>query len=171
MRTNPSPSHWSAAVEFVTIADDVELGEDVRIFSFVNLYGCTIGDHTRIGTFVEVQKGSRIGRRCKISSHTFICEGVAIGDGCFVGHGVMFINDKDPRAVNADGEPETEADWAGRFVEPHVGDRVSIGSGAVILGGLSIGDDALIGAGAVVTRDVEAGAVVAGVPARVMRRR
>jgi acetyltransferase-like isoleucine patch superfamily enzyme len=158
-------------VEFVTIADDVELGADVRIYSFVNLYGCTIGDHTRIGTFVEVQKGSRIGRRCKISSHTFICEGVAIGDGCFVGHGVMFINDKDPRAVNAEGELESEADWASRFVETHVGDRVSIGSGAVILGGLSIGDDALIGAGAVVTRDVEAGAVVAGVPARVMRHR
>lgn len=171
MRASPSPPHWSHTLEFVTIADDVELGEDVRIYSFVNLYGCTIGDHTRIGTFVEIQKGSRIGRRCKISSHTFICEGVAIGDGCFVGHGVMFINDKDPRAVNAEGEPESEADWAGRFVETHVGDRVSIGSGAVILGGLSIGNDALIGAGAVVTRDVEPGAVVAGVPARVMRRR
>ena len=158
-------------MEFVTIADDVELGEDVRIYSFVNLYGCTIGDHTRIGTFVEIQKGSRIGRRCKISSHTFICEGVAIGDGCFVGHGVMFINDMDPRAVNAAGEPESEDDWAGRFVETSIGNQVSIGSGAVILGGLSIGDGALIGAGAVVTRDVEPGAVVAGVPARVMRRR
>jgi UDP-2-acetamido-3-amino-2,3-dideoxy-glucuronate N-acetyltransferase len=171
MRTNPSSGDRSPAVEFVNITDDVELGEDVRIHSFVNLYGCVIGDHTRIGTFVEIQKGSRIGQRCKISSHTFICEGVAIGDGCFVGHGVMFINDKDPRAVNAAGEPESESDWAGRFVETHVGDQVSIGSGAVILGGLSIGDGALIGAGAVVTRDVEPGAVVAGVPARVMRRR
>jgi len=158
-------------VQFVTIADDVELGEDVRIYSFVNLYGCSIGDHTRVGTFVEVQKGARIGRRCKISSHTFICEGVTIGDGCFVGHGVMFINDMDPRAVNAEGEAESEADWAGRFVETRIGSQVSIGSGAVIMGGLTIGDGALIGAGAVVTRDVAAGEVVAGVPARVMRRR
>jgi len=158
-------------VEFVTITDDVELGEDVRIYSFVNLYGCSIGDHSRIGTFVEIQKGATIGRRCKISSHTFICEGVTIGDGCFVGHGVMFINDKDPRAVNAAGEPESEDDWAGRFIETTIGDRVSIGSGAIILGGLQVGDGALIGAGAVVTHDVAAGEVVAGVPARVMRRR
>lgn len=158
-------------MQFVTITEDVELGEDVRIYSFVNLYGCSIGDHSRIGTFVEIQKGARIGRRCKISSHTFVCEGVSIGDGCFVGHGVMFINDKDPRAVTPDGEPESEADWADRFVETRVGEQVSIGSGAVIMGGLSIGDGALIGAGAVVTRDVAPGEVVAGVPARVLRRR
>lgn len=158
-------------MDYVKITDDVELGEGVRIHGFVNLYGCSIGDHTRIGAFVEIQKGARIGRRCKISSHTFICEGVSIGDGCFVGHGVMFINDRDPRAVNAAGEPETEDDWAGRFEETRIGQRVSIGSGAVILGGLSVGDGALIGAGAVVTRDVHAGEVVAGVPARVMRRR
>lgn len=158
-------------MDYVKITDDVELGEGVRIHGFVNLYGCSIGDHTRIGAFVEIQKGARIGRRCKISSHTFICEGVSIGDGCFVGHGVMFINDRDPRAVNAAGEPETEDDWAGRFEETRIGERVSIGSGAVILGGLSVGDGALIGAGAVVTRDVHAGEVVAGVPARVMRRR
>lgn len=158
-------------MQFVTIKDDVELGEDVRIYSFVNLYGCSIGDHSRIGTFVEIQKGVRIGKRCKISSHTFVCEGVTIGDGCFVGHGVMFINDMDPRAVTVNGEPETEDDWADRFVKTTIGDQVSIGSGAVILGGIRIGDGALIGAGAVVTRDVAAGEVVAGVPARVLRRR
>lgn len=156
-------------MEFVSIADDVQLGEDVRIYRFVNLYGCRIGDHTRVGTFVEIQKGATIGANCKISSHTFICEGVEIGDGCFVGHGVMFINDKHPRAVTVEGQPETEEDWAGRFVATKIADRVSIGSGAVIMGGLSIGEGALIGAGAVVTKDVPAGATVAGVPARVMR--
>lgn len=156
-------------MEYVSIADDVELGEDVRIYRFVNLYGCRIGDHTRVGTFVEIQKGATIGQRCKISSHTFICEGVHIGDGCFVGHGVLFINDKTPRAVTPAGEPEGEEDWADRFVETRVEDQVSIGSGAIIMGGVTIGRGALIGAGAVVTRDVPAGAVVAGVPARVQR--
>jgi len=156
-------------LEYVSIAADVELGQDVRIYRFVNLYGCRIGDESRIGTFVEIQKGSSIGRRCKISSHTFICEGVHIGDGCFVGHGVMFINDRHPRAVTPAGEPEAEADWADRLEETRIGDQVSIGSGAIIMGGISIGDGALIGAGAVVTKDVAAGAVVAGVPARVMR--
>lgn len=155
-------------MEFVSISDDVVLGEGVRIFRFVNLYGCRIGDESRIGTFVEIQKGATVGRRCKISSHTFICEGVHIGDGCFVGHGVMFINDKQPRAVRPDGEPEGESDWADRFVETRIGDQVSIGSGAIIMGGVTIGDGALIGAGAVVTKDVPAGATVAGVPARVM---
>jgi len=155
-------------MEFVSIADDVQLGENVQIYRFVNLYGCTIGDETRVGTFVEIQKGASVGRRCKISSHTFICEGVHIGDGCFVGHGVMFINDKNPRAVNAAGGPESEGDWASRLVETQIGNQVSIGSGAVIMGGIRIGDGALIGAGAVVTRDVAAGSVVAGVPARVM---
>jgi len=156
-------------MEFVSIADDVKLGENVSIYRFVNLYGCTIGDETRIGTFVEIQKGARVGKRCKISSHTFICEGVQIGDGCFVGHGVMFINDKHPRAVRSDGEPEDESDWAGRYIETKIGDQVAIGSGAVIMGGISIGDRALIGAGAVVTKDVPAGSVVAGVPARLLR--
>ena len=179
--TGPGPVAEDAAVpqapgeehrlEYVRISDDVELGEDVRIHAFVNLYGCSIGDHTRIGTFVEIQKGARIGRSCKLSSHTFVCEGVTIGDGCFIGHGVMFINDRDPRAVNPAGEPESEDDWAGRFEETRIGNRVSIGSGAVILPGLSIGDGALVGAGAVVTRDVAPGEVVAGVPARVLRRR
>ncbi len=156
-------------MEFVSIADDVRLGQDVKIYRFVNLYGCEIGDETRIGTFVEIQKGARIGRRCKISSHTFVCEGVDIGDGCFVGHGVLFINDKNPRAVTPGGEPESEDDWAGRFVRTTIGDRVSIGSGAIVMGGVTVGDDARIGAGAVVTRDVEPGTTVAGVPARVMR--
>jgi UDP-2-acetamido-3-amino-2,3-dideoxy-glucuronate N-acetyltransferase len=157
-------------VEFVSIAADVQLGRNVRIYRFVNLYGCSVGDETRIGTFVEIQKGAHIGRNCKISSHTFICEGVTIGDGCFVGHGVLFINDKHPRAVNEEGQPESEEDWADRLVTTKVGDRVAIGSGAIIMGGIEIGAGALIGAGAVVTRDVAPGAVVAGVPARVMRR-
>lgn len=155
-------------MEFVSIADDVRLGEGVKIYRFVNLYGCEIGDDTRVGTFVEIQKGAKIGKRCKISSHTFVCEGVEIGDGCFVGHGVLFINDKHPRAVTPAGEPESESDWADRFVRTKIGDRVSIGSGAIVMGGVTIGDDALIGAGAVVTKDVAAGATVAGVPARVM---
>jgi acetyltransferase-like isoleucine patch superfamily enzyme len=155
-------------VEFVSISDDVQLGKDVKIHRFVNLYGCTVGDGTRIGTFVEIQKGASVGRLCKISSHSFICEGVSIGDGCFIGHGVLFINDNRPRAVNERFELEAEEDWAERFARTVVGDRVSIGSGAVILGGVTIGEGALIGAGAVVTRDVAAGAVVAGVPARQM---
>lgn len=156
-------------MEYVSIADDVELGRDVRIYRFVNLYGCRIGDETRVGTFVEIQKGASIGKRCKISSHTFICEGVHIGDGCFVGHGVMFINDKNPRAVTPAGEPEGEEHWTDRMVETRIEDQVSIGSGAILMGGITVGRGALIGAGAVVTHDVPAGAVVAGVPARVMR--
>jgi acetyltransferase-like isoleucine patch superfamily enzyme len=171
MRADHATATREKPVQYSIITDDVQLGEDVRIYAFVNLYGCSIGDHTRVGTFVEIQKGAKIGSRCKISSHTFICEGVTIGDGCFVGHGVMFINDKDPRAVTTDGEPESEQDWADRYIETAVGDQVSIGSGAVIMGGLRIGDGALIGAGAVVTRDVPPGEVVAGVPARVMRSR
>lgn len=157
-------------MEYVSIADDVVLEDDVKIYRFVNLYGCKIGRGSRVGTFVEIQKGAEIGRNCKISSHTFICEGVSIGDGCFVGHGVLFINDKRPRAVNAEGQPETDDDWAGRFVATRIRDRVSIGSGAVIMGGVEIGEGALIGAGAVVTKDVPAGATVAGVPARLMAR-
>jgi acetyltransferase-like isoleucine patch superfamily enzyme len=136
--------------------------------AFVNLYGCRIGDDTRIGTFVEIQKNAVIGARCKIQSHTFICEGVTIEDEVFVGHGVMFINDLDPRAT-ADGRLQTEADW--RVVSTRVGRGASIGSGAVILAGVTIGAGALVGAGAVVTRDVEPGMVVAGVPARLLRPR
>jgi acetyltransferase-like isoleucine patch superfamily enzyme len=151
------------------IAPDVRLGEGVRVFGFANLYGCTIGDGTRIGAFVEIQKGASVGARCKVSSHTFICEGVTIEDEVFVGHGVMFINDLDPRATREDGEPQAEADWA--LVRTRVCRRASIGSGAVILGGVTIGEGAQVGAGAVVTRDVPAGAVVAGNPARFRRLR
>jgi acetyltransferase-like isoleucine patch superfamily enzyme len=152
------------AANFIRIAPDVELGEDVRIQSFVNLYGCAIGDGTRVGAFVEIQKGARIGRRCKIQSHTFVCEGVTIEDECFVGHGVMFINDRHPRATTDDGSLLTDADWT---CEPTlIGRRVSIGSGAVILCGIKIGSGAVVGAGAVVTRDVAPGETVAGVPAR-----
>ncbi len=150
--------------DFSRIAPDVELGRNVKLYGFVNLYGCRIGDDTRVGTFVEIQKNARIGCRCKISSHTFICEGVTIEDECFIGHGVMFINDKYPRATRADGQPQTEADW--ELLPTRVCRGASIGSGAVIMGGVTIGPKAMVGAGAVVTRDVPAGAVVAGVPAR-----
>jgi acetyltransferase-like isoleucine patch superfamily enzyme len=149
---------------FVRIAPDVKLGRDVKIFCFANLYGCTIGDDTKIGAFVEIQKNAVVGSRCKISSHTFICEGVTIEDECFIGHGVMFINDKHPRATGEGGGLQTEADW--QVVPTRVCRGASIGSGAVILCGVTIGPGAMIGAGAVVTHDVPAGAVVAGVPAR-----
>ena len=150
------------------ISPNVILGPDVRIFQpdLVNLYGCSIGDETKVGAFVEIQKNARIGERCKISSHTFICEGVTIEDECFIGHGVMFTNDVYPQAVNADGSLQTEADW--RVVETIVKKRASIGSNATILAGVTIGEGALVGAGAVVTRDVPSFAVVAGVPARVI---
>ncbi|MGE0201140.1 MAG: acyltransferase [Candidatus Melainabacteria bacterium] len=149
------------------IAADVVVGEGARIFDFVNLYGCTIGADTKIGTFVEIQKNARIGNHCKISSHTFVCEGVTIEDNVFVGHGVVFINDPQPRATNAGGALQTEADWA---VHPTVVKHgASIGSGAVILCNVTIGENALIGAGAVVTKDVPPGGVVAGNPARLMR--
>ena len=147
------------------VSADVVLGREVRIFqpALVNLYGCTIGDETRIGAFVEIQKNARIGCRCKISSHTFVCEGVTIEDECFIGHGVLFINDKHPRATK-DGELQSEADWT--VVATHVKRGASIGSGALILCGVTIGERAMVGAGAVVTHDVPDGAVVAGVPAR-----
>jgi UDP-2-acetamido-3-amino-2,3-dideoxy-glucuronate N-acetyltransferase len=146
------------------IADDVLFGDGVMVQSFTNLYGCRIGDNTRIGPFVEVQRGATIGANCKIQSHTFICDGVTIEDEVFVGHGVMFVNDKRPQAT-AGGRLQTEADWT---LLPTLVERgASIGSGAVILGGLTIGAHALVGAGAVVTRDVPAGATVVGVPARV----
>jgi UDP-2-acetamido-3-amino-2,3-dideoxy-glucuronate N-acetyltransferase len=150
------------------IAPDVKLGQDVRIFGFTNLYGCEIGDGTKIGTFVEIQKGAVIGRRCKISSHTFICEGVTLEDEVFVGHGVTFTNDLYPRATNADGSLQTDADW--KCVKTLVKQRASIGSGATLLCGITVGEGAVIGAGAVVTRDVPAGVVVAGNPARVLRK-
>lgn len=150
-----------------TIAPDVKLGKGVRIFSFVNLYGCEIGDDTKIGTFVEVQKGARIGKRCKISSHTFICEGVTIEDEVFVGHGVVFTNDLFPRATNPDGGLQTDADWT--CVETRVKRGASIGSGATLLCGITVGEGAMIGAGSVVTKDVPAGMIVAGNPARVVR--
>lgn len=150
------------------IAPDVRLGQGVKIFAFVNLYGCEIGDETKIGTFVEIQKGARLGRRCKISSHTFICEGVTLEDEVFVGHGVMFTNDKYPRATTPAGELQTAADWTCR--PTLVRRRASIGSGATILCGVTIGEDAVVGAGAVVTKDVPPATVVAGNPARVLRR-
>jgi acetyltransferase-like isoleucine patch superfamily enzyme len=154
-------------MKFQSIADDVKLGKDVRIFEFVNLYGCEIGDETKIGAFVEIQKGARIGRRVKISSHTFICEGVAIEDHVFVGHGVVFINDRYPRAVTADGELQTDRDWT---VVPTIVRRgATIGSGSTVLCGLEIGEDAIVGAGSVVTRSVPARTIVAGSPARILR--
>jgi acetyltransferase-like isoleucine patch superfamily enzyme len=149
------------------IGPGVVFGDGVKLHAFVNLYGCTIGDQTKIGTFVEIQKNARIGARCKISSHTFICEGVTIEDEVFVGHGVMFINDPYPRATAAGGGLQTEADW--QVVPTRVCRGASIGSGAVIMCGITIGEGALVGAGAVVTHDVPPGATVAGVPARVVR--
>jgi UDP-2-acetamido-3-amino-2,3-dideoxy-glucuronate N-acetyltransferase len=154
-------------MKFQSIAADVKLGKDVRIYDFVNLYGCEIGDETRIGTFVEIQKGAKIGRRVKISSHTFICEGVAIEDHVFVGHGVTFINDRYPRAVNADFTPQTDADW--QLVPTVVRAGASIGSGSTILCGVEIGAGAIVGAGSVVTRSVPPRTIVAGNPARVLR--
>ncbi|MFH1189227.1 MAG: acyltransferase [Candidatus Omnitrophota bacterium] len=151
---------------FTCVSGDVKLGRGVKLSKFINLYGCAIGDNTKIGAFVEVQKNASIGKNCKISSHSFICEGVAIGDDSFIGHGVMFINDNHPKAVNAKGGMESEADWAGRFVRTDVGRRVSIGSNATVLGGIRIGDGAVIGAGSVVTRGVPAGQIWAGNPAR-----
>lgn len=150
------------------IRDDVKMGRDVRVFQpdLVNLYGCSIGDGTKIGAFVEVQKNAAIGARCKISSHAFVCEGVTIEDEVFVGHGVVFINDKSPRAC-ADGQLQTESDW--KVVPTRVKRGASIGSGATIMCGVTIGEEAVIGAGAVVTKDVPPGAVVAGVPARLVR--
>ena len=153
--------------DYIRIAPDVRLGRDVVIHAFVNLYGCEIGDETRIGTFVEIQKGVRIGPRCKISSHTFICEGVTLEEGVFVGHGVTFINDRYPHATNAAGEPATEADWPCQRTLVRAG--ASIGSGATLLGGITIGENAVIGAGAVVTKDVPPGMVVAGNPARPLK--
>ncbi|MFT6441212.1 MAG: acetyltransferase-like isoleucine patch superfamily enzyme [Salibacteraceae bacterium] len=147
--------------------NNVQVGEEVKIYDFVNAYGCEIGDRSKIGTFVEIQKGATIGKDCKISSHTFICEGVRIGDGVFVGHNVSFINDIFPRAVNIDGSMQTDDDW--ELVITKIGNRVSIGTSATILGGITVGDNAIVGAGSVVTKDVPENAIVAGNPARIKR--
>jgi acetyltransferase-like isoleucine patch superfamily enzyme len=154
--------------DFNRIATDVQLGHDVKIYGFVNLYGCTVGDRSRIGTFVEIQKNASIGKNVKISSHTFICEGVTIEDNVFIGHNVSFINDKYPRATNAGGQPQSEADW--QVVPTRVKKGASVGSGATILCGITIGENAVVGAGSVVTHDVPDGAIVAGVPARILRK-
>jgi UDP-2-acetamido-3-amino-2,3-dideoxy-glucuronate N-acetyltransferase len=154
-------------IRFQRIAPDVRLGRNVRIYDFTNLYGCEIGDDVKIGTFVEIQKGVKIGNRCKISSHTFICEGVTLEDDVFIGHNVTFINDRYPRATNGEGQLQTEADW--QCVPTVVKRGASVGSGATILCGVTIGENALVGAGSVVTKDVPPGAVVAGNPARIIK--
>jgi UDP-2-acetamido-3-amino-2,3-dideoxy-glucuronate N-acetyltransferase len=160
-------------MELVTVNNDkqslnnVKLGRNTRIFNFVNAYGCSIDDNSKIGAFVEIQKDAFIGKNCKISSHSFICEGVHIGDNVFIGHGVMFTNDLFPRATNADGTAQTEADW--KVIETFVKNGASIGSNATILCGITIGENALIGAGSVVTKDVPPNTVVAGVPAKIIK--
>jgi acetyltransferase-like isoleucine patch superfamily enzyme len=154
--------------QYSRIAPDVKLGRDVKIYGFVNLYGCAVGDHSRIGAFVEIQKNARIGKNVKISSHTFICEGVTIEDDAFIGHNVSFINDKYPRATNAEGRLQSEADW--QVVPTRVKRKASVGSGATILCGITIGENAVVGAGSVVTHDVPDGATVAGVPARILQK-
>lgn len=150
------------------VLKNVQVGENVKIFNFVNAYGCSIDDNSKVGAFVEIQKGATIGKNSKISSHSFICEGVHIGDGVFIGHGVMFTNDKNPRAANADGSLQTEADW--KMEETFVRNGASIGSNATILCGITIGEGALVGAGAVVTKDVPPFSVVAGNPAKVIKK-
>ncbi|MGC2764805.1 MAG: acyltransferase [Candidatus Acidiferrum sp.] len=153
--------------EFISIAPTVRLGKDVKLADFINLYGCEIGDETKIGAFVEVQKNARVGRRCKISSHTFICEGVDIEDNVFIGHGVTFINDSYPRATSASGSLQTEADW--KVEQTRICKGASIGSGSTILSNITVGENAIVGAGSVVTKNVPANAVVAGNPAKVLR--
>jgi acetyltransferase-like isoleucine patch superfamily enzyme len=153
---------------YQSIAPDVILEKEVKIYKFVNLYGCIIGDYTKIGCFVEIQKKATIGKNCKISSHTFICEGVHIEDNVFIGHSVTFVNDKYPRATNPDGGLQTEQDW--ELIETYVKKGASIGSGATILGGITIGENAIVGAGAVVTKDVPANTIVVGNPAKVLKK-
>jgi UDP-2-acetamido-3-amino-2,3-dideoxy-glucuronate N-acetyltransferase len=155
-------------VDFCRISPDVKLGKDVKVFAFVNLYGCTIGDNSKIGTFVEIQKNAIIGKNVKVSSHTFICEGVKIEDDVFIGHNVSFINDKYPRSANPDGSLQTEADW--QVVPTVVKKGASIGTSSTILCGVTIGQNAIVGAGSVVTKDVPDNAVVAGNPARFLRK-
>jgi acetyltransferase-like isoleucine patch superfamily enzyme len=154
-------------VEYCRIAPDVKLGNNVRIFAFVNLYGCSIGDNTKIGTFVEIQKGASVGRNCKISSHTFICEGVTIEDDVFIGHNVTFINDMYPRSTTEGGALQTEADW--KVIPTFIRKGASVGSSATILAGVTVGEGAIVGAGAVVTKDVPPWTIVAGNPAGVLR--
>src|SRR5271167_1811842 len=152
---------------YLCIAPDVKLGRNVKLAKFINLYGCEVGDESKIGAFVEIQKNASVGKRCKISSHTFICEGVTIEDNVFIGHGVMFINDSYPRATAAGGSLQTEADW--KVEKTVIKKGASIGSGATILANLCIGENAIVGAGAVVTKDVPANTIVAGNPARILR--
>ena len=151
----------------ICVSPSVVLGENVKLANFVNLYGCVVGDNTKVGAFVEIQKNATVGRNCKISSHSFICEGVTIEDGVFIGHGVMFINDSYPRATKQDGQLQTEADW--KVERTVIKRRASIGSGSTILSNITVGENALVGAGSVVTKDVPANAVVAGNPARILR--
>lgn len=153
---------------YVCISADVKLGENVKLSKFINLYGCEIGDNTKIGAFVEIQKNATVGKNCKISSHTFICEGVTIEDGAFIGHGVTFINDSYPRAINLDGSLQTEKDW--KVEKTLVKRGASIGSGSTILANVVIGENSIVGAGSVVTRDVPANTIVAGNPARIFRK-
>lgn len=153
--------------EFVSIAPDVKLGKNVKLSKFINLYGCTVGDDTKIGAFVEIQKNAIIGNNCKVSSHTFICEGVTIDDDVFIGHSVTFINDSYPRATTGNGQLQTEADW--KVEKTVVRKGASIGSGSTILANLTIGENAIVGAGSVVTKDVPANAIVAGNPAKLLR--
>lgn len=153
--------------EFVSIAPSVKLGKNVKLSKFINLYGCEVGEETKIGAFVEIQKNARVGRRCKISSHTFVCEGVEIEDNVFIGHSVTFINDSYPRATTASGELQTETDW--NVEKTIVSKGASIGSGSTILSNVTIGENAIIGAGSVVTKNVPANAIVAGNPAKVLR--
>jgi UDP-2-acetamido-3-amino-2,3-dideoxy-glucuronate N-acetyltransferase len=162
--TDTTETANTPAITDPSLINDVEFGEDVVVRAFTNLYGCRIGDRSQIGTFVEVQRGASIGSDCKIQSHSFICDGIEIGNGVFVGHGVVFVNDKRPRATNSEGRLQGESDWT--LLRTVVEDGASIGSGATILGGLTIGAESTIGAGAVVTRDVAAGATVVGNPAR-----
>ena len=158
------PSAEEQQQSFQAIAQDVVIGEDTRLSKFINLYGCTIGHECTIGPFVEIQRGATVGSKCKVSSHTFICEGVTIGDRCFIGHGVVFTNDKNPRATNAYGKPQTTDDWT--MIPTVIEDDVSIGSGATVLPGITIGRGAMVGAGATVTRDVPPFTLVVGTPAK-----
>jgi acetyltransferase-like isoleucine patch superfamily enzyme len=154
-------------MKYLSIADDVTLGENVKLANFINLYGCSVDDNTKIGAFVEIQKNARIGKSCKIQSHTFICEGVTVEDNVFIGHGVTFINDKFPRATNPDGRLQTGADWK---VEPTIVKKgATIGSGSTILGNVTIGENAIVGAGSIVTKDVAPNSIVAGNPAKFIR--
>lgn len=155
-------------MKYVSVADDVRLGENVKLANFINLYGCAIGDNTKIGTFVEIQKNANIGKNCKIQSHSFICEGVTIEDNVFIGHGVIFINDKYPRSTTGDGNLQSEADW--KVIPTVVKKGASIGSGSTILCNITIGEKVIIGSGSVVTKDVPPNTIVAGNPAKIVRR-